>query len=67
MDAVAARRPDLERSAALRAEAWDNVRTYTREDPLGFAAMFAAKLPRLRPRRPPGPTGCARRQCGSGT
>jgi hypothetical protein len=47
MDAVAARRPDLAREAALRAAAWENVRTYTREDPLAYAGMFAAKLPRL--------------------
>ena len=29
-------------SAALRAEGWDNVRTYTREDPLGYAGMSLA-------------------------
>jgi hypothetical protein len=47
MDAIAARRPNLARETALRAEAWDNVRRYTRQDPLGYARMYAAKLPRL--------------------
>jgi hypothetical protein len=46
LDAVAARHPDLDRDAALRAEAWRNLRTYSREDPAGYAAMIAFKLPR---------------------
>jgi hypothetical protein len=47
MDAVAARRPGLERDAALRAAALHNLATYPREQPLRFAGMVAAKLPRL--------------------
>ena len=47
LDGVAARHPGRDRDAALRAEAWRNLRTYPREDPGGFAAMIAAKAPRL--------------------
>jgi hypothetical protein len=47
LDAVAARHPNLDRDAALRAEAWHNLKTYPREDPAGYAAMVAKKLPRL--------------------
>jgi 4-amino-4-deoxy-L-arabinose transferase-like glycosyltransferase len=47
LDVVAARHPGLDRDAALRAEAWRNVRTYSRKDPAGYAAMFATKVPRL--------------------
>jgi 4-amino-4-deoxy-L-arabinose transferase-like glycosyltransferase len=47
LDVVAARRPGSDRDAALRAEAWSNLRTYAREDPSGYATMVATKLPRL--------------------
>jgi hypothetical protein len=47
LDAVAARHPDRDRDAALRAEAWRNLRTYPREAPAAYAAMVAKKLPRL--------------------
>ena len=47
LDAVAARHPDRDRDAALRAEAWRNLRTYPREAPAAYAAMIAKKLPRL--------------------
>jgi hypothetical protein len=47
LDVVAARHPSLDRDAALRAEAWRNLETYPREDPAGYAAMVARKLPRL--------------------
>lgn len=47
MNRVAARRPTLSRDAALRAAAWENVRTYAVRDPVRFAAMLAGKLPRL--------------------
>jgi hypothetical protein len=47
IDAVAARRPGLDRDAALRAAALHNLATYPREHPGRFAGMVAAKLPRL--------------------
>jgi hypothetical protein len=47
LDAVAARHPGLDRDAALREEAWRNLRTYPRRDPLGYSRMVAAKVPRL--------------------
>jgi hypothetical protein len=47
LDVVAARHPDRDRDAALRAEAWRNLRTYPREAPAAYAAMVAKKLPRL--------------------
>lgn len=53
---VASRHPGLPRDAALRREAWRNLRTYPRRDPAGFARMTLAKVPRLwlkpSPRRP---------------
>src|SRR5262249_42033227 len=45
LDAVAARHPNLERDAALRAEAWHNVKAYAAKP--AFVAMIASKLPRL--------------------
>jgi hypothetical protein len=47
LDVVAARHPGIDRDAALRKEAWNNLRTYPREDPVAYAGMIAAKLPRL--------------------
>jgi hypothetical protein len=47
LDAVAARRPWLDRDAGLRAAALHNLATYPRERPLAFAGMVASKLPRL--------------------
>jgi hypothetical protein len=44
---VATRHPDRDRDAALRAEAWRNLRTYPREAPAAYAAMVSKKLPRL--------------------
>jgi hypothetical protein len=47
IDAVAARRPAIDRDAALRDAALANLATYPREHPGRFAAMVAGKLPRL--------------------
>jgi hypothetical protein len=47
LDAVAARRPALDRDGALREAAITNLTTYPREHPTRFAAMVASKLPRL--------------------
>lgn len=47
IDAVAARRPDMEREAALRAAALDNLGRYALGDPLEFSAMMASKVQRL--------------------
>ena len=67
LDAVAARHPDLDRDAALRAEAWRNLRTYP--------ARTRPATPRCSRRSSRGcgcgprraATGCAPRRCGSGT
>jgi hypothetical protein len=45
MEAVARRRPGVERDAALQAEGWDNVRRYARESPVRYAVFFFNKLP----------------------
>jgi hypothetical protein len=47
MNAVAARDPGMDRDAALRHEAWRNVRTYLPAHPLRYAGMLLAKVPRL--------------------
>jgi hypothetical protein len=47
LNTVAARRPGLERDAALRAAGWHNLATYPRLDPLGYARMMLAKVPRM--------------------
>jgi 4-amino-4-deoxy-L-arabinose transferase-like glycosyltransferase len=47
MDAVAARRPHLDRDAALQAAARHNVATYLPAHPLRYAGMLLAKVPRL--------------------
>jgi hypothetical protein len=47
LDAVAARRPGLDRDGALRHAALRNLATYPREQPGRFAAMMAGKVPRL--------------------
>jgi hypothetical protein len=47
IDTVAARRPGLDREAALRAAAFENVREHVLGDPLGFTAMAASKVWRL--------------------
>jgi hypothetical protein len=47
LDAVAARRPDLDRSAALRAETMSNLRRYALGRPVDFAAMEVRKLGRM--------------------
>jgi hypothetical protein len=47
IDTVAAQRPDLDREAALRAAARENVREYIIGDPIGFTAMAARKAWRL--------------------
>jgi hypothetical protein len=44
---VAARRPQLDSDAALRAAALENIRTYVLGDPLGAAGMAARKVERL--------------------
>ena len=47
LDAVAARHPDLGRSAALEHETLNNLRRYALGRPLDFAAMQARKLERM--------------------
>ena len=47
IDAVAARHPELGRTAALRRAALDNVRRYALGRPLDFASMEARKLGRM--------------------
>ena len=47
LDAVAERRPELDRDAALRAAAMENVREYVLGDPIGFAGLAARKVDRL--------------------
>lgn len=47
IDSVAARHPELDREAALRKEARENVREHVLGDPVGFAGMAAAKVERL--------------------
>jgi 4-amino-4-deoxy-L-arabinose transferase-like glycosyltransferase len=47
IDTVAARRPDLDREAALRAAALENVHKYVLGDPIGFTGMAAHKVWRL--------------------
>lgn len=47
IETVAARRPELDTEAALRAEALANIGDYAFGDPLGFAAMMARKVDRL--------------------
>lgn len=47
IDVVAARRPDLDREAALRAAAMENVRDHVLGDPVGFTGMAADKVWRL--------------------
>jgi hypothetical protein len=47
LDAVAARHPDLGRSAALERETLNNLRRYMLGRPLDFAAMQARKLERM--------------------
>ena len=47
IDTVAARRPELDREAALRSAAFENVREHVLGDPLGFAGMAARKAWRL--------------------
>jgi hypothetical protein len=47
IDTVAARRPELDREAALRAAAMENVREHVLGDPIGFAGMAADKVWRL--------------------
>ena len=44
---VAARRPELSREAALRAEALENLDRYALGDPVAFAGMMASKVGRL--------------------
>ena len=47
LDAVAERRHEHDRDAALRAAAMDNVREYVIGDPIGFAGLAARKVDRL--------------------
>ena len=47
IDAVAARRPRLDRESALRAAALENVREHVLGDPVGFAGMSVEKVWRL--------------------
>jgi len=47
IDTVAARRPDLDREAALRAAAMENIRDHVLGDPVGFTGMAAEKVWRL--------------------
>jgi 4-amino-4-deoxy-L-arabinose transferase-like glycosyltransferase len=47
IDTVAARRPELDREAALRAAALENVREHVVGDPVGFTAMSGRKAWRL--------------------
>jgi len=47
IDTVAARRPELDREAALRAAAFANLRAHVLGDPVGFTGMAAGKLWRL--------------------
>jgi 4-amino-4-deoxy-L-arabinose transferase-like glycosyltransferase len=47
IDTVAARRPELDREAALRAAAMENVREHVLGDPVGFTGMAAEKVWRL--------------------
>ena len=47
LDAVAARRPERDRDAALRGAALANVREYVAGDPVGFAGLALRKVDRL--------------------
>lgn len=47
IDTVAARRPELDREAALRAAARENIREHVLGDPIGFTGMAAEKVWRL--------------------
>jgi hypothetical protein len=47
IDVVAARRPELDREAALRAAAMENVGDHVLGDPIGFVGMSAEKVWRL--------------------
>jgi 4-amino-4-deoxy-L-arabinose transferase-like glycosyltransferase len=47
LDRVAQRHPELEREAALRAEARRNIRRYALGDPLPFAGMMVEKVARM--------------------
>jgi 4-amino-4-deoxy-L-arabinose transferase-like glycosyltransferase len=47
IDTVAARRPDLDREAALRAAARENISDHVLGDPIGFTAMAGRKVWRL--------------------
>jgi hypothetical protein len=47
IDTVRARRPELSRRAALRAEAEANVRRYAVGEPIAFAGMMARKVARM--------------------
>jgi hypothetical protein len=47
LDAVAARRPELERDAALRREGLENLRRYALGQPLDFAGLAVRKVERL--------------------
>ncbi len=67
LDAVAARRPGLDRDAALRDAALHNLATYPRERPLRFAGMVALEAPAALAAPIPRRHAHAPARCGCGT